>query len=148
MHVRILVSAILLSAFAAPSRADFYFNGPKNQTWFIASPQLGMVLGSSRGPVYGASASYYIMPIGGPGVGVGAYGYGSTYHLEWLAKLSILGFAGASAGACVQDGQGGITGDLWASAVMLGLRYKVSHVGAGTSHAWTVFVPLWYLDWE
>lgn len=53
---------------------------------------------------------------------------------------------GASAGAAVQGGHVGFTGDLWGSAVLVGVRYKFTVLERGPSHAWTIFLPLWYLS--
>ncbi len=143
---RIGFSCVLLAGLASPSGADFYFNGPKNQTWFVVSPQVGGAYDPHGGPVFGATASFYGAPTGGPGLGVGTYAYGGTFQAEVLAKVSILGLAGGSAGLAVHDGKPGFTGDLWASAVFVGLRYKGTQTTEGTSHAWMVFFPLWYLD--
>lgn len=143
--LRSCVGFALLCGLSAPARADFYFTGPRNKNWFVVSPQVGGAFHPSGGPVFGATASFYGAPTGGPGVGVGMYAYGGTFQTEVLARVSILGFAGGSAGMAIHDGDPGFTGDLWASAVLVGLRYKGTRTDEGTSHAWMVFVPLWYL---
>ncbi len=61
-------------------------------------------------------------------------------------KKRRFGFVGASAGAAVQGGHVGFTGDLWGSAVLVGVRYKFTVLERGPSHAWTIFLPLWYLS--
>lgn len=137
--------ALLLLGVSAPSRADFYFNGPRNESWFVVSPQVGGAYAPNGGAVFGATASFYAMPVGGVGLGAGVYRYGGTFQTEFLAKLSILGLAGGSAGLAFHDGNPGFTGDLWASAVFVGLRYKGTRTLEGPSHAWMAFFPLWYL---
>jgi hypothetical protein len=145
---RFCLFCVLLAGFAAPSRADFNIKGPTNQTWFVVSPQVGGAYDSYGGPVFGATASFYSMQTGGPGFGIGAYGYGGAFHAEVLAKLSIMGFGGGSVGVALQGRNRGVTGDLWASAAVVGFRYKGTVFRDGTSHALIAFFPLWYLDWK
>jgi len=137
----------LLLSLAVPGRADFSPNlVPADSRWLVVSPQVGGGPESHDGPVFGTTASYYwMLRMGGPGIGVGASGYGEPFQVEALAKLSILGLAGGGLGWAFQSGEAGFAGDAWVSAVFLGVRYRFVRIAGDTRQTWMVFAPLWYL---
>lgn len=142
--LRVFTLAVLLSA--SYSAGDFYIAGPRTKHWFILSPQVGGAWAPDGGFVAGSTASFYPLQDGGPGFGAGAYAYGGRFQAEALAKLSLFGFVGFSAGAAWQDGHLGPTCDLWANALFAGLRLKATQRPHGYSFALLTFVPLWYLN--
>jgi len=135
------------ASVAAPSQADRIFvPESKHGVWVVVSPQAGSTVASNGGFVGGTTVSLYGPTPAWWGIGAGAYLYGRNLQTEALAKLGLLGLVGASAGAALQDGHVGFAGDLWGSAALVGLRYKLTILESGPSHAWTVFLPLWYLS--
>lgn len=112
----------------------------------VVSPQAGGTVASGGGFVGGTTLSVYGPTPAWFGAGTGIYVYQGAFQAEALAKVGVLGIVGASAGAALQEGHVGFTGDLWGSAVLVGLRYKFTVLEQGPSHAWTVFLPLWYLS--
>lgn len=132
---------------AAPVGADRIFvPEARNGYWLVVSPQAGSTVASNGGFVGGTTVSLYGDTPAWYGAGAGIYLYGGAFQAEALAKLGLLGLVGTSAGAAFQSGHVGFTGDLWGSVALVGLRYKFTALERGPSHAWTVFLPLWYLS--
>jgi hypothetical protein len=143
----IMVALLAVVMSVAPSRADRIFvPESKHGYWLVVSPQAGSTVASNGGFVGGTMVSIYGDTPAWYGAGMGAYVYGGAFQAEALAKFGLLGLVGVSGGAALQSGHVGFAGDLWGSVALVGLRYKLTVLERGPSHAWTVFLPLWYLS--
>ncbi|GEM_PF-6829525 len=115
------------------------------EEFFNISPQIGGTTAAGGDLFGGIHASYYwgVSDAAYLGMGVGAYGQGDELVGEALAKFAFVGILGASVGASF-SGDGGVspTNDLWANALIAGVRWRMDHRPAGTIHSVALFVPL------
>lgn len=129
--------------FTAATQAQVMGKTPKK--FFNISPQIGWTNASGGGLFGGVIVSQYKLvtePIY-VGIGAGAYAQGNEAVGEVLLKGSFGGIVGASAGPTVsQTGRVNLTNDLWANAMLIGLRWRMVHREDETIHAVALFAPL------
>lgn len=129
--------------FAALAQAQVMGHTPRN--FFNVSPQIGWTSASDGGLFGGVFVSKYKLvtePIY-VGIGAGAYVQGNETAGEILLKGSFAGIVGASAGPTVSEtGRVNLASDLWANAMLIGLRWRMVHRQDETIHTVALFAPL------
>lgn len=133
----------LMWGLVAHAQAQDMGHAPKD--FFNISPQIGWTNASGGGLFGGAVVSEYLL-VEEPlylGVGVGAYQQGNETVGEVLLKGSFLGIVGASLGPTVSEtGRVNLASDLWANAMLVGVRWRAVHRQTQSIHSVAVFVPL------
>ncbi|MBK9576297.1 MAG: hypothetical protein IPK50_00200 [Fibrobacterota bacterium] len=135
----ILISLVFVSGVASAQN----WNSPDE--FFNLSPQVGGTTAPSGDLFAGVIASRYIQASDGLyiGAGAGAYVQGKEAVGEILLKAGLNGILGASVGPSF-SGSGGITvtNDVWANALLAGVRWRMDHHKEQTIHSVALFVPL------
>lgn len=139
-----LIVSILICLLQLPSVIPAQnWNSPDE--FFNLSPQVGGTTAPSGDLFAGIIASQYIQATDGLyiGAGAGAYLQGKEAVGEILLKAGLAGIVGASVGPSF-SGDGGITvtNDVWANALLAGVRWRMDHRKEETIHSVALFVPL------
>lgn len=138
-----LIVSILTCLLQLPSMIPAQ-NWRSPDDFFNLSPQVGGTTAPSGDLFAGIIASQYIQATDGLyiGAGAGAYVQGKEAVGEILLKASLGGIVGASVGPSLFDGGIALTNDVWANALLAGVRWRMDHRKEETIHSVALFVPL------
>lgn len=138
-----LIVSILVCLLQLPSVIPAQnWNSPDE--FFNLSPQVGGTTAPSGDLFAGVIASQNVKVSDGLyiGLGAGVYVQGEDAVGEVLLKAGLGGLVGASVGPSLFDGGIALTNDVWANALLAGVRWRMDYRKEETIHSVALFVPL------